>query len=75
MAFQFHAAVNDLGITLTKNLSWGKHHEHILAKAYAKLSMVRHTFGPYTSILTRKNLYTSLIQSQFLYGSLCSSKI
>ena len=59
----------DLGIILTNNLSWGKHHEHILAKAYTKLSMVRRTFGPYTSIQTRKKLYTSLIQSQFLYGS------
>ena len=60
---------NDLGIIFSGNLSWTKHHEYILAKAYGKLSIVRQTFSSYCTVGTRKKLYISLIRSQLVYGS------
>ena len=59
----------DLGIIFSGNLSWIKHHQYILAKAYGKLSMVRRTFSSYCTVGTRKKLYISLIRSQLVYGS------
>ena len=58
----------DLGIIFSGHLSWTKHHQYILAKAYGKLSMVRRTFSSYCTVGTRKKLYISLIRSQLVYG-------
>ena len=59
----------DLGIILANDLSWTKHYEHILSKAYRKLGLVRRTFSVYCTVSTRKKLYISLIRSQLIYGS------
>ena len=34
----------DLGITLQSNLSWDAHYDHIIAKAYSILGLLRRTF-------------------------------
>jgi hypothetical protein len=59
----------DLGIILASDLSWSRHHDYILARAYGKLSQVRRTFSDYCTVGTRKKLYVSLIRSQLIYGS------
>lgn len=59
----------DLGVTLSSNLEWKPHHDIILSKAYKTLGLVRRTFSPSISPLTKVKLYVSLIRSQLMYCS------
>ena len=59
----------DLGITLSSDLSWTKHHQSILAKAYRTLYMVRRNFCLSCPVSIKRQLYISLVRSQVTYGS------
>ena len=47
----------DLGITLSSNLSWDAHYDHIIAKAYSILGLLRRTFSPQNPSRSKKQLY------------------
>ena len=59
----------DLGVIFFTDLSWKKHYEHIITKAYRSLGLLRRTFSKTNSISVKKLLYTSLVRSQVIYGS------
>ena len=60
----------DLGIILSSNLSWEPHLQHILSKAYKMLGLLRRTFSTTIPVNSKKQLYISLIRSQFMYCSI-----
>ena len=57
----------DLGIILSENLSWEKHHKSLIARAYRMLGLIRRTFSSNHSISVMAKLYVSLVRSQLLY--------
>ena len=59
----------DLGITLSSNLSWDAHYDHIIAKAYSILGLLRRVFSPQNPTRSKNN-YISLVRSQLLYCSI-----
>ena len=59
----------DLGVIFSSDLSWNKHYEHIITKAYRSLGLLRRTFSNSSSTSAKKLLYTSLVRSQLTYGS------
>ena len=54
----------DLGVTVSFDLSWNKHFDHITAKAYRSLGLLRRSFSNSVSIPVKKTLYISLVRSQ-----------
>ena len=60
----------DLGIILSSNLTWDAHYDHIIAKAYNILGLLRRTFSPQNYTRSKKQLYISLVRSQLLYCSI-----
>ena len=63
---EFVSSHRDLGVTVTNNLSWSIHYNHICSKACAALNLIRRTFTT-SSINVKKQLYLSLVRSQFTY--------
>ena len=59
----------DLSVTVSFDLSWNKHFDHITAKAYRSLGLLRCSFSNSVSIPVKKTLYISLVRSQLTYGS------
>jgi len=59
----------DLGIIFSANLSWRPHYEHIVAKAYRALGLLRHTFKHSSSTQVKKALYLHVVRSCLLYCS------
>jgi len=59
----------DLGIIMSNDLSWRKHHDYVLAKAYKTFGLIRRTLAKTMSIHTKKVLYISLIKSILTYRS------
>ena len=59
----------DLGIIFCSDLSWSHHYNHILAKAYRQLGLIRRTFSS-VSVRAKKLLYISMVRSQLTYCSL-----
>ena len=59
----------DLGVILSTDLSWKNHYNHISAKAYRTLGLLRRTFSHSVDIPTKKTLYLALVRSQLLYCS------
>ena len=57
----------DLGITLSEDLSWEKHHNTIIVRVYRSFDLIRRTFGRNHSPTTLVKLYASLVRSQLLY--------
>ena len=57
----------DLGVILSEDLSWEKHHKTIIARAYRTLGLIRRTFVCNHSPTTLVRLYVSLVRSQLLY--------
>ena len=60
---------HDLGVILSTDLSWKNHYNHISAKAYRTLGLLRRTFSHSVDIPTKKALYLALVRSQLLYCS------
>ena len=56
-----------LGVILSSNLSWEPHYQHITSKAYKLLELLRQSFSSNISINCKKQLYISLIRSNFIY--------
>ena len=62
--------IRDLGITITSNLSFHDHYKNICSKAYGSLNLIRRTFHMQsTSIVTKRNLYVTLVRSKLTYCS------
>jgi len=59
----------NLGIILSSNLSWEPHFQHIISKAYKMLDLLQRTFSAAIPADSKKQLYISLIWSQFMYCS------
>ena len=59
----------DLGVIMSKDLSWSNHYDYISAKAYKTLGLIRCSFHHTSSIPTKRALYMSIIRPQILYGS------
>jgi len=61
----------DLGIIISTNSSWKDHYNHIIAKAYRTLGLLRRTFSHSIDTSTKKFLYLALVmvRSQLLYCS------
>ena len=57
----------DLGITLSVDLSWNKHHKTITACAYKVLGLIRRIFSSCHSTTTMTRLYVFLVCSQLFY--------
>ena len=60
----------DLGIILSSNLTWDAHYNHIIAKAYSILGLLRRTFSLQNHTKSKKQLYISLVRSQLQYCSI-----
>jgi len=59
----------DLGVIISNDLNWDKHHDYILKKAYKTHGFVRRTFSNNTVPSVVVKLYISLVRSQLLYCS------
>ena len=59
----------DLGIHMSKDLSWSSHYDHICAKAYRTLGLLQCTFSSSLPVHTKKKLYIALVRSQLSYCS------
>ena len=59
----------DLGVIMTKNIDWSKHHQYILAKAYRMLNLLRRTFCVDNCHNGKKVLYLTLVRSRLTYSS------
>ena len=56
---------NDLGVAICDNLHWSEHHNNILSKAYKMLGLVRCTFCPNVSTMTKTKLYKLCIAQSY----------
>ena len=61
-------STRDLGIMVTNNLNWTPHHNHIIAKCYKMLGLLRRTFTT-NNVDAKRKLYLSLVRSQMMYCS------
>ena len=59
----------DLGIVMSHDLSWNKHYDYLLSKAYRTLGLLCRTFSNTMSIHAKKVLYISLVRSRLSYCS------
>ena len=58
----------DLGVIMSNDLSWSRHCEYIVSKAYRTLGMIRRAFKT-SSIPAKRKLYLSLVRSRLSYCS------
>jgi hypothetical protein len=59
----------DLGITVTRKLSWTQHIIQIVSKANKMLGLLRRTCPLLTDRVARRTLYLSLVKSQLGYAT------
>ena len=59
----------DLGITISTDLSWTNHYNHISKAAYKTLNLLQRSISKEAPISTKKLLYLSLVRSRLLYCS------
>ena len=57
----------DLGLMVSNDLTWDKHYEYIIARAYKILGLIRRTFSMSHYPLAKAKLYTTLVRSQLIY--------
>jgi hypothetical protein len=60
---------NDLGISVTCNMNWKPHINHMICKANRILGLIRHTCHDINDPLTRKILYLAHVRPILEYGS------
>ena len=61
--------LRDLGVILSRDLSWSAHYNAITSKAYKTLGLIRRCFNRNIPYFAKKNLYISLVLSQITYCS------
>ena len=66
---EFALSHRDLGIIVSHNLTWSNHFKVICSKAYSALALIRRTLSNHSAVSTKKQLYLSLVRSQFSYCS------
>ena len=59
----------DLGVTITRNLTWDSHVMRIVLKANRMLGLLKRTCPLMTDIKVRRTLYLSLVKSQLTYAT------
>ena len=57
----------DLRLIVSNNITWDKHYEYIIARAYKILGLIRRTFSVSQYSLAKAKLYTTLVRSQLTY--------
>jgi len=57
-------STKDLGITITRSLTWDSHYKVISSKAYKILGLICCSFSSSGPVLSRRKLYISLVRSQ-----------
>ena len=62
---------SDLGVIMSNDLSWSRHCDYIVSKAYRTLGMIRRAFKT-SSIPAKRKLYLSLVRSRLSYTALQS---
>ena len=55
------------GLIVSNNITWDKHYEYIIARAYKILGLIRRTFSVSHYSLAKAKLYTTLVHSQLTY--------
>ena len=50
------ASHKDLGIIISNDLSWGRHHSAVVAEAYQKLGLIKRLFGRTSIVEVRKEV-------------------
>ena len=63
------AKEKDLGITITKDLTWNNHLKAIVSKANRKMGFIKRNCFALLNTKTLILLYTSLVRSYFCYAS------
>lgn len=59
----------DLGVVVTRNLSWDPHIHSVTTKANKLLGLLKRTCPLLTDVKVRRTLYLSLVKSQLCYAS------
>ena len=59
----------DLGIMMSRTLSWSHHYNILCSKAYRTLGLLRRLFSSSCSVQAKKLLYISLVRSQLTFCS------
>ena len=71
--------INDLGITVSYNLSFGLHVSNIVKKAWSRLGLVKRCLGHGVNSMEEKICITALIRPLLEYGTsfwfACNKKI
>ena len=57
----------DLGLMVSNDLTWDKHYEYIIARAYKVLGLIHRTFSMSHYPLAKAKLYITLVRSQLIY--------
>ena len=66
---QMRAYYKDLGVIFSSDLSWSKHIESIISKAYRILFLIKRTFSISSPTSVKKQLYQSLVLPILTYCS------
>ena len=61
--------MRDLGVTFTENLSFNRHIDIVVAKAYSMLGFVKRMCRNFNNVDTLKSLYFAYVRSQLEYAS------
>lgn len=59
----------DLGVVLSSDLTWNKHHDLIIGGAYRQLGLLRRTFANVRSTAAKKQFFLTLVRLQIMYCS------
>ena len=68
-ALQVTDSEKDLGVIVSSNMKFNKHHSAILCKGSQKLGLLRRTCSFSNSLSHRKTLYLAIVRSQFEHCS------
>ena len=61
--------MKDLGVIVSKDLSWSRHIESIVSQANKTLGLIKRTCKDVKNVQTRRTLYCALVRSKLEYAS------
>ena len=61
--------MKDLGVIMSKDLSWSRHIESIVSQANKTLGLIKRTCKDVKNVQTRRTLYCALVRSKLEYAS------